>query len=47
MYDAIQERRKLWDSMQIQRDDEEILRRQVPLNIFELNSQDDQTRSCS
>jgi hypothetical protein len=29
LYDALQERRKLWDSLQIQRDDDEIVKRKV------------------
>jgi hypothetical protein len=38
LYDALQERKKLWDSMQIQRDEEEILRRKVPIFLFFSNA---------
>ena len=31
LYDSLQERKKLWDSMQVQRDDDEIIRRKVEL----------------
>ncbi len=32
LYDALQERKKLWDSMQIQKEEDELLKKKVILN---------------